>query len=140
MPGYVWCTKGGTRTTHHFNRNMLFRFEVHTVIYLNCIYYVTVVTWGDKNLVDSAAACCESCSSTKGCNVWVYCPNEGGCGGGEKPRPHKECWLKNADIQELLENVVGKGHSGTSWRATWEKASREGLVLYLMYLDFFIKI
>ena len=74
--------------------------------------FFTVVKWGDNNLLDSAEACCDQCSSTKGCNVWVWCAEPGGCGGGDKPRPHKECWLKNADIQELLENVVGRGHSG----------------------------
>ena len=65
--------------------------------------------------MDSAEACCESCTMTKGCNAWVYCPEAVGCGGGEQPRPKGECWLKKADIQELLENVVGKGHSGISW-------------------------
>jgi len=73
------------------------------------------VKWGDKNIMDSAEACCNSCSVTKGCNGWVYCPEAMGCGQGDQPRPKGECWLKNVNIQELLENVIGKGHSGISW-------------------------
>ena len=46
---------------------------------------------------DSAAACCAACreqratASETGCNVWVFCAAEGGCGDRERG----ECWLKN---------------------------------------------
>lgn len=34
----------------------------------------TVVTWGDKNFLDSAAECCAACrAAAPKCNVWVWC-------------------------------------------------------------------
>ena len=56
-----------------------------------------VVRWGVDHLKDSAAACCAACreqratASETGCNVWVFCAAEGGCGDRERG----ECWLKN---------------------------------------------
>mmetsp|Transcript_23324 Transcript_23324/g.59675 ORF Transcript_23324/g.59675 Transcript_23324/m.59675 type:complete len:383 (-) Transcript_23324:379-1527(-) len=53
----------------------------------------TVVKWGPDNLLDTAGMCCDQCSKTKGCNIWVWCAEPGGCGGG---RAYRECWLKQA--------------------------------------------
>ena len=32
--------------------------------------------------IPSAEACCSACSATSGCNIYVYCPREGGCDDG----------------------------------------------------------
>ena len=60
---------------------------------------------------DTWQECCNSCQSTDGCNAWVYCDKTSGCGN----RPHKECWLKKADLAEIYESVLGKNHSGITW-------------------------
>ena len=56
-----------------------------------------VVRWGGDHLKDSAAACCaafreqRATASETGCNAWVFCAAEGGCG----DRKRGECWLKS---------------------------------------------
>ncbi|KAL6764763.1 cyclophilin-like domain-containing protein [Haematococcus lacustris] len=129
-------------------------------------YQGGVVQWGDQHLTASAAACCEACQTrvTEGCNVWVWCGQEGGCGPlGEGRRKHKECWLKKADVAELLEAAVGKGHPGIAWtsgvlasNAEWDAAQakkhakevaeakrlaqlRDDVTLPLVWLDVAIK-
>lgn len=74
--------------------------EVHTD------YAGAAVRWGLSHHVGSAADCCQACldqaktatEPQKKCNIWVYCPNEGGCYSPDK-YTHKvhECWLKQAD-------------------------------------------
>lgn len=71
--------------------------EVHTD------YAGAAVRWGLSHHVGSAADCCQACldqaktatEPQKKCNIWVYCPNEGGCYSPDK-YTHKvhECWLK----------------------------------------------
>ncbi|GAX72863.1 hypothetical protein CEUSTIGMA_g318.t1 [Chlamydomonas eustigma] len=78
-------------------------------------YHGSVVKWGDNNLLDSPEACCEQCRMTENCNAWVYCNDSAGCGGGAHPRPFKECWLKHAELLDLMEHVIGRGHAGISW-------------------------
>jgi len=50
-----------------------------------------VVRWGADNVVGDAEACCRLCEQTDGCNIWVWCADESGCGGERK---FGECWLK----------------------------------------------
>ena len=51
-----------------------------------------VVRWGSDFKTSSAEACCRACEeSARKCNVWVWCGDEGGCGGDRK---RGECWLK----------------------------------------------
>ncbi|PNW78007.1 hypothetical protein CHLRE_10g460600v5 [Chlamydomonas reinhardtii] len=78
-------------------------------------YHGDVVTWGDKNMQASPEECCQSCTSTPGCNIWVYCGAEGGCGFGS-PRPKGECWLKKNSLSYVMENF-GQGHSAIAWTA-----------------------
>jgi len=51
-----------------------------------------VVKWGQDHIVADAAACHDACVALKdkGCNAWVFCPSEGGCGS----QKYKCCWLK----------------------------------------------
>ncbi|KAG1677900.1 hypothetical protein FOA52_001318 [Chlamydomonas sp. UWO 241] len=78
-------------------------------------YHGDVVTWGESNKQTSAAQCCQSCSDTPRCNVWVWCGVEGGCGGGAAS--YQACWLKKVALADLLEHVVGRGHAGIAWTA-----------------------
>ncbi|GLC48773.1 hypothetical protein PLESTB_000146400 [Pleodorina starrii] len=77
-------------------------------------YHGDVVLWGEKNIQPSAAACCESCATTPGCNIWVYCGREEGCGYANRPKG--ECWLKHNTLSSILSNY-GQGHSGIAWTA-----------------------
>lgn len=61
------------------------------------------VRWGLTHHVESAADCCEAClkqartakSGEKKCNIWVFCPAEGGCFSPDVyEHKHQECWLK----------------------------------------------
>ncbi|GIL61498.1 hypothetical protein Vafri_15930 [Volvox africanus] len=79
-------------------------------------YHGGVVVWGDKNVKASIAECCESCAATSGCNIWVYCGREEGCGYTQPPRPKGECWLKQNTLSYVMSNY-GQGHSGIAWTA-----------------------
>lgn len=48
----------------------------------NTNYSGDLITDGAKNLQNTTADCCASCSATPGCNVWVYCQNYEGCDNG----------------------------------------------------------
>ncbi|KAG0581671.1 hypothetical protein M758_4G273900 [Ceratodon purpureus] len=74
--------------------------EVHTD------YGGAAVRWGLTHHVGSAADCCQACldhaknatAEEKKCNIWVYCPSEGGCHSPDKyTHENHECWLKQAD-------------------------------------------
>lgn len=71
--------------------------EVHTD------YSGEAVRWGLTHHVNSAADCCQACldqaknatEEQKKCNIWVYCPSEGGCHSPDKYlHKNHECWLK----------------------------------------------
>jgi hypothetical protein len=60
--------------------------------------------------VESAADCCEAClrqartakSGEKKCNIWVFCPAEGGCFSPDVyEHKHQECWLKQASTTKF---------------------------------------
>ncbi|KAL4458150.1 hypothetical protein ABPG75_013015 [Micractinium tetrahymenae] len=51
----------------------------------------TTLLTGDKNLLDSPAACCAACKLRSDCNVWTFCSSTGGCDSGGK---YRECTLK----------------------------------------------
>ena len=75
-----------------------------------------VVKWGEKNLLDSAPACCASCQEHaaanpgRPCNVWVWCSNEQRC-----TKRHKQCWLKHAKaLWANKELVVGTSEAWTA--------------------------
>lgn len=66
-------------------------------------YSGVAVRWGLTHHVNSAADCCQACldqarnatEEQKKCNVWVYCPSEGGCHSPDKyTHKNHECWLK----------------------------------------------
>ena len=63
--------------------------------------------WGETNIKRSPREChdeCELLSDKKhngGCNVWVYCPLEGGCG----TQPSGACWLKRQGRPEIPTGV-----------------------------------
>ncbi|GLI63752.1 hypothetical protein VaNZ11_006825 [Volvox africanus] len=79
-------------------------------------YHGSVVVWGDKNMKASLAECCESCAATSGCNIWVYCGRQEGCGYTQPLRPKGECWLKKNTLSYVMSNY-GQGHSGITWTA-----------------------
>ena len=90
----------------------------------NTDYDGFAVKWGRANLQDSWEACCKSCQDyvPEGdgypCNVWVYCPEEGGCfAPAAGDFVHKQCWLK---WQEEPENphVNMRGEYSEEYRAT----------------------
>ena len=90
----------------------------------NTDYDGFAVKWGGANLQDSWEACCKSCQDyvPEGdgypCNVWVYCPEEGGCfAPAAGDFVHKQCWLK---WQEEPENphVNMRGEYSEEYRAT----------------------
>jgi hypothetical protein len=90
----------------------------------NTDYDGFAVKWGSANLQDSWEACCKSCQEyvPEGdgypCNVWVYCPEEGGCfAPAAGDFVHKQCWLK---WQEEPENphVNMRGEYSDEYRAT----------------------
>lgn len=58
-----------------------------------------VVCWGSDFKMLSVEACCRACEeSVRKCNVWVWCGDEGGCGGDRKCG---ECWLKY-DVKNVV--------------------------------------
>lgn len=87
------------------------------------------VRWGPTHHVESAADCCEAClkqarSAKRGekkCNIWVFCPAEGGCFSPDVyEHKHQECWLKQAVEPEL--NF--KGHYDEEYRRLHPTAPR----------------
>ncbi|KAG0601781.1 hypothetical protein M758_11G139100 [Ceratodon purpureus] len=87
------------------------------------------VRWGPTHHVESAADCCEAClkqartakSGEKKCNIWVFCPAEGGCFSPDVyEHKHQECWLKQAVEPEL--NF--KGHYDEEYRRLHPTAPR----------------
>ncbi|MEW5299052.1 MAG: hypothetical protein WDW36_002102 [Sanguina aurantia] len=70
-----------------------------------------VVRWGATHFQETAADCCNACGNDPDCNVWVFCPLEGGCGPSRK---HKECWLKKNPVRSIIE-AEGTGHLGVPW-------------------------
>lgn len=90
----------------------------------NTDYGGAAVRWGLTHHVDSAADCCQACldqaksATTEGekkmkCNIWVYCPSEGGCYSPDKyTHKNHECWLKQAN-----DPVINfKGHYNEEFR------------------------
>lgn len=74
------------------------------------------VRWGPTHHVESAADCCEAClkqarSAKRGekkCNIWVFCPAEGGCFSPDVyEHKHQECWLKQVSTLKfrLVEKI-----------------------------------
>jgi hypothetical protein len=66
------------------------------------------VRWGLTHHKESAADCCQACldhakrakPGDKKCNIWVYCPSEGGCHSPDiYEHKHQECWLKYVSIR-----------------------------------------
>ncbi|KAG2487798.1 hypothetical protein HYH03_013642 [Edaphochlamys debaryana] len=79
-------------------------------------YHGDVVMWGERNMKATAAECCQSCADTPGCNIWVFCPRDQGCGYTNPPRPKGECWLKNNSMAYIFDNF-GQGSAGIHWTA-----------------------
>ena len=82
-------------------------------------YAGDLVAWGSTNIKSSPEECCKSCqenmkqnminkSSKDPCNIWVYCNDEKGCGGGSSPKG--SCWLKYQGFAETP-TVQAKGPS-----------------------------
>eukprot|EP00268_Persea_americana_P056571 TRINITY_DN668_c1_g2_i7.p1 TRINITY_DN668_c1_g2~~TRINITY_DN668_c1_g2_i7.p1 ORF type:complete len:173 (-),score=35.67 TRINITY_DN668_c1_g2_i7:236-754(-) len=76
-------------------------------------YDGAAVRWGLTHHKESAADCCQACldqanrakPSEMKCNIWVYCPSEGGCFSPDKyEHKHQECWLKQRKSQRNLES------------------------------------
>ncbi|CAI5969538.1 unnamed protein product [Closterium sp. NIES-65] len=76
------------------------------------------LTWGLDFLTASAADCCARCRAMAAtadaaahqggeggqqrCNIWVFCPEPGGCWSPDIwDHKHKECWLKYGDPPKL---------------------------------------
>jgi len=53
----------------------------------------------------SAAACCEACEATRGCNVFVWCAEEASCG--------QQCWLKR--VGDPVAAVAHGSGAGVPW-------------------------
>jgi hypothetical protein len=73
-------------------------------------YAGAAVRWGLTHHVGSAADCCQACLNQaknakpeeKKCNIWVYCPREGGCHSPDKySHENHECWLKQVSPSSL---------------------------------------
>ncbi|XP_024972805.1 uncharacterized protein LOC112511428 [Cynara cardunculus var. scolymus] len=77
---------------------------------LHTDYGGRAVKWGLTHRKESAYECCQAClnqarnarSNEMKCNIWVYCPAEGGCHSPDIYQ-HKleECWLKYAEKPEV---------------------------------------
>ena len=67
------------------------------------------------SLQESAGDCCDSCQHYPDCNIWVWCGNPDGCGGGRK---YKECWLKKGDLKTVLDGQ-GSRTSGEECGVAW---------------------
>jgi len=90
-------------------------------------YSGLAVRWGLTFHVASAADCCQACldqaknslANEKKCNVWVYCPEAGGCFSPDKYKHREqECWLKQADDPE----INYKGHYDEEFRQQFPTA------------------
>lgn len=78
--------------------------ECHTELHTD--YGGAAVRWGLTHHKESAYDCCQACLNQaknarpgeNKCNIWVYCPSEGGCHSPDIYE-HKlgECWLKYAE-------------------------------------------
>jgi cyclophilin family peptidyl-prolyl cis-trans isomerase len=55
----------------------------------------------------SAAACCEACESTRGCNVWVWCAEAASCG--------QQCWLKR--VGDPSAAAIHNRGAGVPWHS-----------------------
>ncbi|KAK1395756.1 Fanconi anemia group G protein [Heracleum sosnowskyi] len=75
--------------------------ECHTELHTD--YGGAAVRWGLTHHKESAFDCCQACldqaknakEGEKRCNIWVYCPSEGGCYSPDiYEHKHQECWLK----------------------------------------------
>jgi hypothetical protein len=83
------------------------------------------VTWGSANIQATPEACCESCRAYEPkapdffpCNVWVFCPKEGGCfapAAGEFGKG--QCWLKYQE-DPTNPHVNAFGAYSAAYRAT----------------------
>lgn len=84
-----------------------------------------VVKWGAGNYQGSAEDCCRDCQSHSGCNVWVWCASEEGCGS----QKHGECWLKRQGDFNPLDIRGGRpvGHPWTSG-ALYEEQEKQRLL------------
>jgi peptidyl-prolyl isomerase D len=85
-----------------------------------------IVKEGSSNSADSAAACCSQCEMTKGCNIWVWCSEPGGCGPGQG---YKECWLKTSTLSYVLQ-AEGFTDQRLGWTSgsVFPKAERAAVV------------
>lgn len=79
---------------------------------------------GPQNQMDSASACCESCrahrnrsAAERGCNVWVWCADAGGCGAS-----YHHCWLKWQPVPMALPGVSGLGRQVPWVSGVWGDA------------------
>ena len=81
-------------------------------------YDGAAVRWGLTHHKESAADCCQACldqakrakPGEMKCNIWVYCPSEGGCFSPDKyEHKHQECWLKQVMIK-VLQGILNNLH------------------------------
>jgi len=80
---------------------------------------------GPRNLLDSASACCEACrahrtrtEAGRGCNVWVWCGDAGGCGAS-----YRHCWLKRQPAPMVLPSVGALGGQVRWMSGVWADAA-----------------
>ena len=80
---------------------------------------------GPRNLLDSASACCEACrahrtrtEAGRGCNVWVWCGDPGGCGAS-----YRHCWLKRQPAPMVLPSVGALGGQVRWMSGVWADAA-----------------
>mmetsp|Transcript_35593 Transcript_35593/g.79079 ORF Transcript_35593/g.79079 Transcript_35593/m.79079 type:complete len:145 (-) Transcript_35593:422-856(-) len=79
-------------------------------------YHGHILVWGDKNRVETIDECCKQCRETLGCSAFAYCNKPEGCGKtNDKVHEYKECWLKQARLQYLVEEEIGKAEPGNPW-------------------------
>ncbi|KAM6564052.1 hypothetical protein CsatB_024050 [Cannabis sativa] len=78
--------------------------ECHAELHTD--YGGAAVRWGLTFHKESAADCCQACldqakhakPGERKCNIWVYCPSEGGCYSPDiYQHRNQECWLKFAE-------------------------------------------
>lgn len=71
-----------------------------------CVVSPNSIIMGDEistSTVKDVGACCDACSSSGGCNAWVYCAMESGCvlPDGSSVMPSGTCTLKRSpNVQE----------------------------------------
>ncbi|GAB4817357.1 hypothetical protein N2152v2_004403 [Parachlorella kessleri] len=85
-------------------------------------------TIGEFYNVPDIGACCKKCQDNSGCNLYVYCPQQGGCDNGYgKIYDYQLCTLKAsqrvADGQEP--NWYFRA-PGVPWTSGWLGATAEG--------------